>query len=131
MAEVLVKVAADLFELFDSVYNKKDPGEYLYYVVLNRWLASGRDLAGAAREISNASWDDKMTWQFWRAALPRMAKAPTLRWPAPKKPPEAEALMLRLMEVHNVRREVAEEMESLLAPSYHQLLHYYGVEKKK
>lgn len=119
----------DLFTMLDTVYNKRDPGEYPYHQVLNRFLASDRNCVQAALEISRSTWDDHMTWQFWRTALPVAPKAPYLNWPLAKKPPTADKLVQRLMEVHGVRRTVAEDMETLLRGArYRDVCRHYGIE---
>lgn len=119
----------DLFTGIDSLFNKVQPGVFPYSGVVNRFLSSVCDFAPAAREISDTTYADSLTWQIWRSALPKALKAPYLKYPAPKKSSEAEGLIPRLMQVHKIRREVAEEWEGILSEGgrLHKAYEYYGV----
>jgi hypothetical protein len=105
----------DLFVWLDALWNKGKPEGTFPTYYAHRFLASNRDLANAARILGKDVHEPAMVFATWQGLLPEDRGAPRLTYPAPKKRPEAEQLTLRMMAVLGVRRQVAEEMQALLA----------------
>lgn len=107
--------ADDLFTWLDALWNKQHPEGTFPVFIAHRFLASNRDLANAARILSKDVRDPAMVFATWQGLLPEDRGAPRLTYPAAKKRPAAEQLTLRMMATLGMRRQVAEEMQALLA----------------
>ncbi len=107
--------ADDLFTWLDAIWNKQHPEGTFPQFVAHRFLASNRDLANAARILSKDLRDPAMVFATWQGLLPEDRGAPRLTYPAAKKRAAAEQLTLRMMVTLGLRRQVAEEMQVLLA----------------
>lgn len=99
----------DFARLFDPLFDKSedDPKSRPSMWLTNRALCWEVVLAPIAIGVSQLK-DDDMAWEVWRTALPRQRKAPRLGYPAPKRPPKAEALVTALMHHTNLGRNDAE-----------------------
>lgn len=122
--------AHDLFTWLDALWNKQQlEGTFPVYVA-HRFLASDRNLALFARALGRQVAEPALVFRTWQGLLPSGGGAPRLKYPAPKKPPQAEALVLRMMVVRCQGRAVVEELYGvaetmgLLAALYRE----YGVE---
>jgi len=120
----------DLFDWLNALYTKKRPEGTPPIFVMHRFLASERDLAPAAREIQLVHHDPAMAFAVWQGLLPRGSGAPRLSYAAAKKPPAAEALIMRMVQVTGERRAVVEQMYDLLTLAGREadLYPYFGLE---
>jgi len=105
----------DLFTWLDAIWNKRKPEGTFPAFIAHRFLASDRFLATAARVIAQDVRDPAMAFAVWQGLTPEESGAPRLTYPTAKKRPEAEALTLRMMDVLRVRRNVAEDMQKIIA----------------
>lgn len=107
----------DLFGTWlSAVWTKARPEGRPPTFVMHRFLASDRDLAEAARVLQRDAPDPRVCLRIWQGLLPRGRGVPRgLRYAAPKRPPAVEALVARVMEVEDLRRELAEEAVETLA----------------
>lgn len=122
----------DLFVWINALYTKEKPEGTPPIYVMHRFLASDRDLAPAARYLQqDIRKDPGLVFATWQALLPRGGAAPRgLTYIAAKKPPEAEDLTERMMQVLGERRSVVEQMQELfaLAGQSKELHHHFGFE---
>lgn len=118
-----------LFEAIDALFHKKPVEAIPGLFVVNRFLAWEPAYAPYAAAVSRIR-DDAMAWEVWRGALPRKHKAPWLRYPAPKRQPAAEALVLALMERTHLSRARAEEAVDIMTATgtVDDAMAAYGVE---
>lgn len=126
-------MAVDIFRQMEQLF-RKDPIEgEMNTFVLHRFLASDPTFASFAKQIGNNLRDDSLVVEVWKTALPRMAKAPYFKYPAPKKGPAAEELSKRVMEIENLNQVEADEAVAMFATmGLTEVAHrYYGVEQKK
>jgi len=120
----------DLFQWLDALYTKAALEGTPPVFMMHRFLASDRDLASAARYIQLEIRDPEIAFRTWQGLLPEGRGAPRLSYVAAKKPPEAEALTVRMIQVLGERRRVVEQMQELMAAAGHErdLYFYFGVE---
>lgn len=71
-----------------------------------------------------------MVFRVWQGLLPKGSGAPRFTYVAAKKPPAAESLTVRMMQVLGESRPVVEEMQVViaLAGKEEELYIYYGIE---
>jgi hypothetical protein len=108
-------VAADLFVWLDALWTKARLEGTPPLYVIHRFLASERDYAPAARILARDVKEPALVFCTWQGLLPVDRGAPRLSYPAPKKPPEAEALTVRMMAVYGMNRLEAEDAQSFVA----------------
>ena len=121
----------NLFTWLDALWNKSHPEGIPPIYMMHRFLAADRTLAPAARTLqSELRREPDLVFGTWQALLPKGPGAPRLAYTAPKKPPAAEALTIRMMQVLNERRTVVEEMQALItqAGKETELYIHFGIE---
>src|SRR6266576_1138823 len=104
----------DLFVWLDAIWNKKKPEGTFPAFVAHRFLASDRFLAPYAQAVSQNIRNPAMAFAVWQGSMPEEPHCPRLTYTAPKKRPDAEQLTQRMMVVLQLRRSVAEDMQSLV-----------------
>lgn len=107
-------MADDLFAAIGDTFRKRRVDDPPSDWILNRFMASLQPLAPFAAEISLRIRDRAMAWEVWRSAVPRMNQPPRLKYPAPKKPPEADALATALMQREGMSRTAAEDAVGII-----------------
>jgi len=130
------QAGTDLFTWLDALWNKKRPPGMPPIYIMHRFLASEQTLAHAARFLqSDLRREPDLVMGTWQALLPQQQRAPRLAYVVAKKPPEAEELTQKMMEVLGERREVVEEMQALVTITLadygrlkEEVYFYYGVE---
>ena len=105
----------DLFTWLDAIWNKRKPEGTFPTFIAHRFLASDRFWANVARVIGKDVREPAMAFAVWQGLTAEEAGAPRLVYTTAKKRPEAEQLTLRIMGVMRVRRNVAEDMQRLVA----------------
>ncbi len=98
--------------------------------IMHRFLASEMQLAYVASKYAQWIRCDSMTFQFWRAVVPKRGKAPYLKYIAAKKAPAPPELAQRAMEVYGWNRQETEEALDIIELSGETLnvANYLGVE---
>lgn len=121
----------NLFTWIDALWDKSRPEGTPPIYMMHRFLASDKDLAIAARYLQqDIRRLPDIVFRIWQGMLPKGKAAPRFSYVAPKKPPEEDALVKRMMSVLGERRAVVEEMLSLAecAGSVMELYKHFGVE---
>lgn len=99
----------DVFAQIDQLFRHEPVVGEVNTFVLHRFLASDPAWAPAAKMLGNSIRDDSMITAIWAISLPKMRKSPIFKYPAPKKAPDAEALIKKMAEVENFSLLEAEE----------------------
>jgi hypothetical protein len=124
-------MTTDLFTWLDALWTKATPEGTPPIFMLHRFLASDRRFATAAMYLqADQRRSPDVVFHTWKGLLPKHRGAPRLAYVAPKKPPAAEALTVRMMQVLGESRVVVEEMQALVALAGKEtvLYEYFGVE---
>lgn len=117
--------SVDIFKQINQLFRHEEVEGGVNTFVLHRFLASDPAFAAAAKQIGNVIRDDTLATGVWQVSLPRYAKAPFFKYPAPKKPPAVEALVQKVADVENYTLlEATEVVELLLALGVNPFAHY-------
>lgn len=122
----------DIFSQIGQLFRNQTPDGDVQVFVLHRFLASDPTFAPFAKELA-PFYDDKMIVEIWRSSLPFLAKAPYLKYPAPKKVPAPDDLVRKVADVHCYTYGEAEEVVDLLHKMgrLDEAIAFYGVEAVK
>lgn len=123
-------MAADIFVQIAQLFRKEPITEDVNVFVLHRFLASEVAYAPVAKELSRI-YNDRMVVEIWKASLPRMAKAPYLKYAGPKRPPASSALVKKIADAEGYTLMEADEVVQVLTQlgQGDSLWKYYGVEE--
>jgi hypothetical protein len=127
-------MADGLFTWIDAVWTKAYPDGTPPTFMMHRFLAADPDFAQAARTLQrDMRSEPHLIFGTWQALLPKGSGAPRLAYVAAKKPPAAEALTTRMMQVLGERRRVAEEMQAIVKLTGREgdLYLHFGIEPPK
>lgn len=128
-------MATDLFTWLDVLWQKSPtPDGTPPVFMIHRFLASERVYAAAARVLQqDLRREPDLLFHTWKGLLPQGRSAPRLQYVAAKKPPAAEALTERMVQVLAERREVVEEIQELYTAmgKMKSLYYTFGVEPPK
>lgn len=124
-------MADNLFEWIDALWTKAHPEGRPPIYMMHRFLASNRDFAIAARclQIDLYRAEPEIAFRVWQGLLPKGRGAPRLQYVARKKPPAAEELTTKMIQVLGESRRVVEEMQTILELAHRGwgLYIYFGV----
>ena len=100
--------------------------------IMHRFLASEPDLAVVSKELQHDFKEPAIMFRVWQGLLPRARSAPRLSYVAPKRTPDAELLVQKIMEVEHVRRDVAEAALEVLTMDDKVVAaqQYYGIDPR-
>ena len=127
-------MAVELFDWIKALFlkNRVDSTNKPPTFMINRFLASKQMFAPFAAWASRNIRDHVLAYEWWMTALPRQQQ-PFLSYPAPKKGPAADALVVAVMERFAYNREDAEQAVELveIQERTNSLRKYLGVERPK